>query len=256
MPISSSEIEEAGYPGYAPICSTVTKAVYALFVSEDDGEPVDGYEGSAFAVSSDGLLLTATHVLESIENKAANGNRRIALARDTSPFELNEHVVIGVDIVEKFNINGCDISVISADIDTLPSYEYLKVRTGGMAESMGQPVAAFGYPINESVEEWNVSQRTLSGVISNINMFGNSPTYEVDTLFHPGLSGGPVISLRQGDVIGVVHARGSYLDEFQSEPFPAPSHLSEAKLIPSDESGNVNVGQKLENHGICYRHEN
>jgi S1-C subfamily serine protease len=226
-------------------------------LSDESGNAVNRYAGSAFAVSSDGLFITASHVLEDIEDSLDTKNRRIGLARDTFPFEVNKEVIVGANVIKKFDVEESDITVLSADVDELPSYEFLKVRTGGDSESMAQPVAAFGYPINEFEEDesWNISQRTVGGIVSNITTREGYPTYEIDTLFHPGLSGGPVISLRRGDVIGVVHARGSYLDEFNSKPFPTPSHLSEAKSTIGDRSVKDSVGSELERYGVCSRHE-
>lgn len=258
MPVRESQIEKCGYSGYAPICSTVTKATYAIFLCDDDFEPVGEYEGSAFAVSSDGLFMTATHVINELIDEIENPNRHIGIARDISPFGTNEQVLKGLNVVKSFSEDTYDISILSGDIEGLDSYEYLTVRTTGNVEAMGQPVAAFGYPkaINKMYEEWDVNQEwdinqaTVSGIVSSINAFDDSPSYQVDTLFHPGFSGGPLISLRMGDVIGVIHKREKYEEYDGFADRLVPADISEAKFVTS--SDKWDIGTELEDLGVSY----
>ena len=257
MPVTDRQLQESGYPGYAPICKTVVKSTYATYVSDDAGNPVDGYEGTAFAVSPEGHLLTATHVIKGIEDKIEHPDHHLALTRDLSPYrDGGGETIGGIELVEVFDF-PIDITVLQMDVDTdeIDSYEYLTLRTGGHVESMGQPTAAFGYPeaINDTRDGWNINQATISGVISSINTFDGFPAYQIDTLFLPGLSGGPLVSLRKGDVIGVVHKREKYgdYDGFGRRQFPA--QISEAKVVTSTSISDI--GNKLEELEVSYRHE-
>ena len=252
MPVNKSEVNKVGYFGYSSICETVCSSTYALFVIGDNGEMIGEYGGSGFAVSSDGLLITATHVIDGLKNRLDRPDCHMALTRDTSPFKPQKEIYTDIDIVAKFDVERSDISVLSVNTDDISSYDYLNIRQTVPFESMGQPVAAFGYPTNDSSEGWNIAQKTTAGVIADIDTHGSFPAYEVDTLFHPGFSGGPLVSLRNGDVIGVVHSRGRYLDEFNSRKFPAPSHLSQANAISDEPSRNITIGSKLVELGVSH----
>ena len=251
----SSRNEKVPYTGYAPLCEEIIKSTYAIYVSDTEGNPINKYEGTAFAVSEDGLFLTATHVLNEIKNKIDESNRHLALVRDISPFGMNTQVILGANIIKEYDTKSSDISVLKAGIDEVDSYSHLDLRTKGEVESMGQPTAAFGYPnaINDFSDGWNINQATVSGIVSSIHTFEDWPAYQVDTLFHPGLSGGPLISLREGDVIGVVHGREKYEDSdgYSNKLFPA--QISQAKVITRTQHGDI--GTELEDMGVSYRHE-
>ena len=259
MPIDDSDIARSGHFGYAPICQDATNAVYALYPADSDGNPVtkgSGFvNGSAFAVSPDGLFLTASHVLSKIRTTLADKDYQLGLARDVR-FGNDERVLVGANVVQEYKKDLQDIAVLSCDVSPLDSFEHLVVRTQGPVESMGQPVATFGYPINAKGEEgWNILQRTFSGVVSSVSTFNSFPTYEVDALFNPGLSGGPLLSLRKGDVIGIVHGTKWHTQSFNGQGVPYPAHISKAKIVTELDAFDTSIGRELEEFGVDSRHE-
>ena len=121
--------------------------------------------------------------------------------------------------------------------------------------SVGDPVAAIGYPLDEPE---TLTAGTVSGLQRKIVVDGNTQTgmIETDTPINPGNSGGPLITA-DGRVIGLVDARQanaagigyavngltaeSEMTSWQAAPSPmAPGSCSDP-LGPSQASPNVGV---------------
>jgi len=239
---------------YSPICGEVIKSTWALYISDEDGYPIESTNiGTAFSVSPDGLFLTAKHVTDKFSKYGEDDDKYLSLTQDT-PNSNNEHImVVGLDIQETIDENGEDVAILSYSNEVpakIGSFDHLSVKTKGDYSPMGKPVVAFGYPINKSNNDgiWEIIQRSTPGNIMSIKSHREHPVYEINALFHPGLSGGPLISLSDGSVIGVVHSREKYMDShgFGNSQFPA--HISRAKtLIDSDIS---DIGTRLETIGV------
>jgi len=241
--------------GYGQIAHDVGKAVFAVFPTQTGGatKATEGSMGTAFAVSGDGLFLTASHVLSEIENSMGDQNYELAVARD--PTGLNSadiDTLVGGSVVQDFG-QDADIAVLSFDVDDLTVFDHLQVRTGGGLDRMGQAVTAFGYPVNTFEErEWQLQRRTFSGVLSGIhNPSDEYGRYETDMLFNPGLSGGPLISLAHADVIGVVHGTNWRSQPLGETVVDYPVHISEAMMV-TDQANNLTRGPDLESLGIDY----
>lgn len=264
MPIDQSNLPVSGAGGYASICETATKATWALYPGDDDCNPKieNGFPtGSAFAVSPEGLFLTATHVIEDIREAFEDEEFRLCIVRDPTHFGHGGPHIVNVNVEKEYSKGIQDVTVLStdADVSEIDTFEHLEVRTQPPLSAMGQPVAAFGYPLNDvdSDDGWDLLVRTFSGVVSQLVVdFGPHPYYEVDAIFNPGLSGGPLISLSQGDVIGVVKAFDWHVQEVdlphRSVQVPYPTNISQASVITDCDHPDVttDIGQELENLGI------
>lgn len=265
MPISESSIRELGSLGHAPICSEATQCIYALYPGDEDGSPHVSWDkftyGTAFAASADGLFITATHVLNDIEEAANGRSYNLCLIRDRTTFGHPVARITDVNIVKEFDRELQDISVISGEVSNVESYDHLEVRTNGRLDSMGQPVSTFGYPVNELVEgRWMIEMRTSQGVVSRVvadSRLEMHPYYEVDRIFNPGLSGGPLISLLEGDVIGVVSEFDWWVETInwdgEDVDVPYPTHLSKAMIVTEQEQARTDtlVGDELESLGVA-----
>src|SRR3569833_161850 len=139
--------------------------------------PVRG-AGSGFIVSSDGYILTNTHVV-------ANANEVTVRLTDRREFPAK---VIGAD-------ERTDVSVIKINASSLPT-----VKLGDPAKMKpGQWVLAIGSP-------FGFENSATAGIISATSRSLPSDNYvpfiQTDVAVNPGNSGGPLFNLA-GEVIGI-----------------------------------------------------
>lgn len=134
--------------------------------------------GSGFIVSSDGYILTNTHVVE---------NADVVTVRLTDRREFDAKV-IGTD-------RGTDVAVIKIEASNLPTVEI------GDADELepGQWVLAIGSP-------FGLENSATAGIVSATSraLGGDSyvPFIQTDVAVNPGNSGGPLFNL-DGEVIGI-----------------------------------------------------
>jgi putative serine protease PepD len=146
-------------------------------------------EGSGFILSSDGLILTNNHVVES----AAGGGKITAVFADGSSATAT---IVGRDPTS-------DVAVVKAEGRTgLPIVEL------GNSDSLkvGQGVVAIGSP-------FELSGTVTSGIVSSLHRptraggeDGSQATVmdaiQTDAAINPGNSGGPLVNM-QGQVVGI-----------------------------------------------------
>jgi hypothetical protein len=134
--------------------------------------------GSGFIVSSDGMIITAAHVIDGATS---------ALARLQNGEELNVEGVIAIDRARDFAI----LRVAGFDLPTVPL---------GNADdlSVGQRVIVIGAPIDAAYAG------TISdGLLAADRLIDGTRTLQISAPTSPGNSGGPVLT-EQGQVIGLV----------------------------------------------------
>lgn len=254
--------------GYAPLWSEVCESVYALYPVNENGDPLIHQTliefsdrkkkrvieklpyGSAFAVSSDGLFMTASHVLDCIRKTFGNIDFKFGLHCVPGYFRPQTKFIVD-RIVKEWPKDEQDVALLKCNVQK--PIKFLKVRTGGLIESPGQPAAAFGYPRNiMENREITIIQRTTWGVISAIPKYEGFSSYEVDTVFNQGISGGPLVSIRQKDVIGVVHGT----EFFETRGFFHAGHLSIARIPTHMDNDENSIGKELEKLGVPKNHFN
>ncbi|WP_433268104.1 S1C family serine protease [Actinosynnema sp. CS-041913] len=150
---------------------------------------VSGGAGSGIVLSSDGLVLTNNHVVES----AANGGAIKVLFQDGRSAEAK---IVGRDpssdlaVVKASGVSG----LATADLGTSSDLR------------IGQPVVAVGSP-------FDLNGTVTSGIVSSLNRpvraggeDGSQATVlnaiQTDAAINPGNSGGPLVDM-QGRVVGV-----------------------------------------------------
>jgi len=155
--------------------SAIETALAATVTIETVG-PEGAGSGSGFITSSDGLIITAAHVLEGATT---------AVVRLQNGEELNIEGVIAIDGEKDFAI----VRVAGFDLPTVPL---------GNADdvSVGQRVIAIGAPIG-------LSGTVSDGLIAADRLDGGTRVLQISAPTSPGNSGGPVIT-EQGQVIGLV----------------------------------------------------
>ena len=150
------------------------EATVTIIVAGPDGQG----HGSGFVVSSDGLIVTAAHVIEGATS---------ARVRLQNGEELNVEGVIAIDGDKDFAI----VRVAGFDLSTVPL---------GNADdvSVGQRVMVIGAPIDAALAG------TISdGVVAAARLMDGTRIIQISAPTSPGNSGGPVLT-EQGQVIGLV----------------------------------------------------
>jgi Tol biopolymer transport system component len=156
------------------ISSANKNAVVRIEVTNAEGT---GY-GTGFIIKSDGVILTANHVI--------SGGDKITVF--TTEGQKLTGTVIARDIVH-------DLALIKVQTNKLP---VIQIGTLGGVD-VGQQVVVIGYPLGNE----NVS--VTSGLVSSVQFDdGTNITWiQTDSAINPGNSGGPLLDM-SGQVIGLV----------------------------------------------------
>jgi V8-like Glu-specific endopeptidase len=164
----------------------------------------DAQLGSSFWID-EGVLLTAAHVTE----VAKQGSVRVR----TIHGDKIEAEVVYQDVNTEDNL-GSDIAVL--ETDKMPD-EGTTLPINPDIPPIGTEVVWSGYArlIGESKID---RQRFGWGkVASGQYGEGNSAFFEVDGLFNPSHSGGPVVDTQSGEVVGVVSASAGGFERLEKE---------------------------------------
>jgi serine protease Do len=153
---------------------TALKATVTIIVAGPDGQG----HGSGFVVSSDGLIVTAAHVIEGATSATVwlqNGE------------ELDIEDVIVRDRAKDFAI----VRVAGVDLPTVPL---------GNADdvSVGQRVIVIGAPMEPSL-----AGTVSDGLVAARRVVNGTRRIQISAPISPGNSGGPVLT-EAGQVIGLV----------------------------------------------------
>ncbi len=160
-------------------------------------------KGTGFIVTEDGYILTANHVVNEAKDKI-----QIRVTKDNR-FESYEARLISFNSdadIALLKINGSGFSHVS-----LGDYDKFK-------EGMG--IGFIGFPLNVNLPITN------NGIISGKGKFkyekdGNDvDIYTINAFVNKGNSGGPVFSANTGEVIGIINARVSVVNDNQFLKLP------------------------------------
>ncbi|OAM36858.1 protease Do [Eikenella sp. NML080894] len=172
--------------------------------------------GSGFLISSDGYILTNTHVLSGMNSiKVVLNNRR----------EYTAHLV-GSD-------TQTDIALLKIDAQGLPTVKIGDPKTLRVGEWVAAIGAPFGF--DNSVTAGIVSAKGRS--LPNENY---TPFIQTDVAINPGNSGGPLFNLR-GQVVGVNSQIYSQSGGFMGISFAIPIDVA------------MNVADQLRRNGKVER---
>lgn len=211
--------------------------------------------GSCFAISSHGLFLTARHnIEESFPRLFARGHclGRPAVEEDGSLYvvyverteddRLEGELTTGLCQVGGINFyDKIDIALFSAPKPECrgKTLDFSHFTLDFEVPSLNDECLALGYPqMNWNPREgaqdrlaFNVYQsfRASRGKVEELHLperdkfMVNYPAFRTSAPFHPGMSGGPVFSLKTGGIIGVVST--SIRPQGLSEPFTSYAAL-------------------------------
>src|SRR5215469_14192717 len=175
-----------------------------------NGPPVRG-AGSGFIVSSDGYILTNTHVV-------ANAQEVTVRLTDRREFPAR---VIGAD-------ERTDVAVIKISASNLPIVRLgdpSRIRPGQWVLAIGSP---FGFDNSATAGIISATSRSLQGE-------NYVPFIQTDVAVNPGNSGGPLFNM-QGEVIGINSQIFSRTGGFMGVSFAIPIDVArnvEEQLIRS-----------------------
>lgn len=210
--------------------------------------------GTCFSITSDGLCLTARHVVEEAFGDVAHGSEAyrelrpaegslcalyISEAPPGHPTDLHGGLL---DVV-RFHVSpGTDVAMLrlwlprNRETDELLPMPVHRLRVGLPAE--GEPFFAFGYhsmrwaevaPGEGVAHSAEQSFAATRGTVQEVHFSGRDqavlpfPCYRVSGQFDGGMSGGPLIG-HDGLVIGVVCSS-------MGDPCDGGGHISYASLI-------------------------
>ncbi len=160
-------------------------------------------KGTGFIVTEDGYILTANHVVKEAEDKI-----QVRIAKDNR-FESYEARLISSN-------NTADVALLKIDGKGFPYVsfgDYSKFKEG-----MG--IGFIGFPLNMNLPITN------NGIISGKGKFQYEKAlnpvdiYTINAFVNKGNSGGPVFSADTGEVIGIINARPSIVDDSQFLKLP------------------------------------
>ncbi len=158
-----------------------------------------GYS-TGFLISPDGYALTCNHVIEEAEEIEARNRIEGRIGGRDSWHKCT---------VEKA-IPGLDIALIKLEGDNFP---YMKLAAEDRTVSRGEKVVVMGYPFGPKTEDDYTSfSGTIASSSSQKDDFGIR--YYLNAEGKRGNSGGPVVSQKNGEVIGLF--LGSVIEERDS----------------------------------------
>jgi S1-C subfamily serine protease len=206
--------------------------------------------GTGFTITSDGLMVTARHVIEEAEKRERlrTGNRRISdLRQDIFALYMIAHHADGrvcggtlpvrkVWLSDEFDICYCLLSGVLLNNEPV---RFPVVRLSPGLPRVGENVIGFGYlkmagtlegTLENGQTQIKYKQDTAftRGQITEVyplrrNSLLPFPSFRTNARFDPGMSGGPVMNER-GSVCGVICNSLPADDEY-------PEHISNASLL-------------------------
>jgi len=217
---SLSDIAEAALRVSANISSTSTVDMdpFMQFLSGNQVQESQSL-GSGVVVSSDGYVLTNTHVI---------GNAR-AEVRVTLPDGRERPAkLIGIDEIS-------DLAVVKVDatgLETLPWGDSSKLRVAELVLAVGNPFQLSG----------TVTLGIVSTVSRSAEQVGSYQDFiQTDAAINPGNSGGALVSAR-GELVGINTMIYSETGGYQGIGFAIPSNSARKIMTELIENGKVTWG--------------
>jgi S1-C subfamily serine protease len=211
--------------------------------------------GSGFFVSSK-ILLTCAHVINNPANPHVDGDRYGLVSTTdttTTAWEV-KNAILGKNV---WLYPDCDLALL--EVDGEQSRSYLPLDYNDVP--IGTEIGVAGYPIpNVQMVNGNPHVTLIYRVARNVltatykstfnTILGTTltdiPTLEVNFLFVPGNSGGPIFSAENGRVIGFVHGFRTHKVEEKvatTEPnFVLPAGMSTSYILSNSAMYSIGIG--------------
>ncbi len=211
----------------------------------DPGQPssiLEKYKsfGSGFLISPNGWIVTNRHVVgtsAAVDIKMSNGK------------------ILSAKVVAKDEKK--DLALLKADATTSA---WMRVSQGSKELNLGDAVFTIGFP--NPIMQGMEPKYTDGRISSQAGMMDNKDFYQVSIPVQPGNSGGPLIDMKSGWVVGVITLRldrtadgrsadnvsyalkGTVLRTFVATSADAEKAIKSASAEKPTESGNVSERAK------------
>ena len=218
-----------GLPNFRDVVRTISPSVVNISATipgtsarrsapDNSPGPSGRSQGSGVIVSSDGLILTNSHVI-------AGANRIIVRLADGLSHRAS---VVGVD-------TQTDLAVLRIDADQL--MPAVLARSDKL--EVGDWVLAVGNP-------FGLSHTVTAGIVSakgrdRVGLAKYEDFIQTDAAINPGNSGGPLVDLR-GQVVGINTAIASRTGSYTGVGFAIPASMASHVMQRLIEDGTVDRG--------------
>ena len=230
--------------GYSEAIKTVSDSVVMIIkrpvTPEDtvnmdaiylDSQNLSWTKGTGFAVTEDGWIVTAKHVIDN-----ANDIQVIS-------YKNGQEETHSVQYVSKDNL--LDLAIVKINKTTKP----VKIYYGGEKLPEGYKIGFIGFPSDEKG-----AKIAHDGTISYAE-YGKSgfPVYNVHAFVNSGHSGGPVFLADTGEVIGFVTSR------IRASNLPVAEYSSNKKIeinsLPQDQPALILLAQIFNQQSDMYNRQ-
>lgn len=193
--------------------------------------------GTGFLLNS-GHLVTNFHVFESILNEITNGIPCIVkLAFGNNEIEMDNEAVRRTGTGHSSTKNVNDYIILDLRSNLAPRmYESSCLIFSDIEPNIGQKCCLLGYPFGQdhlSIHEC---------IISSIYQRAGIDVYQLDGSVNNGNSGGPLIELETGKIIGIVSRKENGLNELFGELKNAIQNNYKIAKHAFEHGCNINVG--------------
>ena len=235
--------------------------------------------GTCFAISSQGLVMTARHVVEEALGLDSNGRKtdpdqwisvvycsEVQWQDEESVIFLEDHPdLLGglLPVKQIYFNNSIDIALMQLNLPYHKESKQLlrmpQLSLGLKPPGIGEECVGMGYHKMDWKQELDnpyayqvmQSYSATKGIIKKIYQIGRDrillpfPCFEITCRFDGGMSGGPIISMKTGHVVGVV-CNSLNTDDTDSEFYSHGSLIGSGLLISMDfEQPNKRIEKKF-----------
>lgn len=171
--------------------------------------------GTGFAISTNGVIATAYHVIEnanSIQVRGVNGRFDKTLnARVIATDKVNDLALLKIDDPSFVSLKAIPYNIIKKQYD------------------VGEECFALGYPLRSVMGD---EIKLTNGLISSKSGYqGDITSYQFSATVQSGNSGGPLID-KKGNIVGVINAR---LSDYESAAYAVKSPYLHLLVSSADE---------------------
>jgi len=213
-----------------------------LYPTERDNIKPKGIktQGTGFAISSDGLIVTNNHIVQSASEIKVKG------INDNFSKSYNASVILS----DEKN----DLAIIKIDDKDFATIGTLPFTIKSTTSDVGTDVFVLGYPLTATMGD---EIKLTNGIISSKSGFkGDITSYQMTAPIQPGNSGAPLFD-KNGYLIGIVNAKhwgtenvgyaikSSYLNNLIESLTPKPKLTTQNLLIGKSLTGQVKLIKKF-----------